>query len=486
MRILFLQDNGINESLLLTEVSAVLKHAGHTTEMLIHREERRFERAVRATNPDLVMIPAQIRGHEWVLRTCRALDRWLPGVPRVLAGSHVTFFPDILERDEVDMIILGEAEYATLDLLDALAGKRPLSSVQNLWYRRGKTIHRSELRPLVQELDSLPLPDRGLYFDRYRFLSDFPWKKFTSGRGCLHHCSYCYQPLYRAMCAGKGTYVRRKSPERVAREVASVARRHPLTNAHFSDDLFITSPRWMERFAEIYPHEAGVPYTVNSSAEFVTEQTARLLAESGCRAVAIGIETGNEALRQEILAKRLRDDDIRQAARLIRDHGMTLVTFNMLASPRETVQDALSTLRLNAELGTDHARVTICFPIPGTRMAEDALAAGQLLEGSGRDIYEPRPGRGDAMGVYFQSALPHRDQFLNLKDLFSLGVSYQALIPVIERLARLPHNPIVSLANFHALLLEKRVFRFSLFQGICYFRHAGWPSDRTANFVSLV
>ena len=40
MRILFLQDNGINESLALTELSAYLKSAGHTTELFLEREEK--------------------------------------------------------------------------------------------------------------------------------------------------------------------------------------------------------------------------------------------------------------------------------------------------------------------------------------------------------------------------------------------------------------------------------------------------------------
>lgn len=486
MRALFLQDNGINESLLLCELSAVLRAAGHRTAVLLEREERDLRAAVEAWSPDLILLPTSIRGHAWVLSTCRRLERWLPDVPRVLAGSHPTFFPDILDFDEVPMIIVGEAEHATLELLDALAGRRPLRNIANLHLKVGKTVHRNGVRPLVEDLDALPLPDRDLYFGRYRFMAAFPWKKFSSGRGCYHHCSYCYQPHYRELVSGRGNYVRRKSPGRVAAEVAAVGAAHPLSNVHFADDLFITSVDWLREFSERHDAAGGAPYTINSSAELITETTAGLLARSGCRAVAIGLETHDQGLRQDILRKRLDNHTIRRAARLIRDHGMTLVTFNMLAAPGEAIRGALETLRFNVDIGAHHARVGICFPIPGTDMARRALAAGQCLEGFGEDIYR-RPDTEDSRPrVYFSSARRDEHRFINLFHLFSLGVAHPRLIPLIERLIDLPQNPLLALGGLHGLLQEKALYRFSLLQGVRYFSHVGWPSRRTSNFVSLV
>ncbi len=486
MRVLFLQDNGINESLLLCELSAVLRAAGHRSAVLLEREERDLRRAVEAQNPDLILLPTSIRGHHWVLRTCRRLQRWLPDVPRVLAGSHPTFFPDILRFPEVQMIIVGEAEQAILELLDALAGKRRLRTIANLHIKGKKTTHRNEVRALVEDLDALPLPHRDLYFGRYPFMAAFPWKKFSSGRGCFHHCSYCYQPHYRELVHGRGSYVRRKSPARVAREVAAVAAAHPLSNVHFADDLFITSMDWLRDFCEAYADAGAVPYTINSSAELITEASAGLLARSGCRAVAIGLETFDQDLRFDIMRKRLDNRTIRRAARLIRDHGMTLVTFNMLAAPGETITDALGTLRFNADIGAHHARVGICFPIPGTQMARRAVDEGQCLDGFGEDIYRRPDTEQSQLRVYFRSARADEHRFVNLTQLFSLGVAHPWLIPLIERLIGLPRNPLLALGGLHGLLQEKALYRFSLLQGVRYFSHVGWPGRRTSNFVSLV
>ena len=485
MRVVFVQDNGLNESLPLAELGGLLGASGHQVSVVIEREERDLRAAVAREAPDLLFIPAAILAHNWVLRTCKRLGGWFPDMPTVLAGSHPTLHPDIIERDGVRMIIVGEVEGATLDLLDALAGKRTLDDIENLHLKRGDRIIRNGLRPLVADLDALPMPDRGMYFDRYPFLGRFPWKKFTSGRGCFNQCGFCYQPIYREMCKGRGTYVRRKSPERIVAEVRQVVERYPTTNVHFSDDLFITKPSWMRAFAELYPREVGIPYTVNSSAEFVTEEMAELLGRSGCRAVAVGVEIYDERLRHSILKKRVTNDQIRNAARWIKARGIKLVTFNMVASPGETVEDSLDTLRFNAELGVDFARVTVCFPIPGSAMASETEANGTSLVKN--DIYAlPDLTEATFDHVFFTTAKPDEHRFVNLAQLFNLGVTRPRLIPLVARAIDLPANRLFGLLATGRMLDEKALFELSFLEGLRYFRHTGPPQKRTANFVSLV
>ena len=486
MHVLFLQDNGINESLLICEASAHLKACGHRTSLLLEREERDLRGAVEGLSPDLVVVQASVLAHNWVRRTCRWLKRHFPGLPVVLAGSHVTFYPDLLKFDEVDMLIVGEAEHALVDLLDALAGRRPLETIPNLHVKRARTEHRNEARPLLEDLDALPLPDRGLYFDRYPFMAAFPWKKFTTGRGCLHACAFCYQPLYRRLMRTKGAYVRRKSPQRVVDEVAAVAARWPLKNTHFSDDLFITDVPWLQGFAERYTDAVPVPYSMNTSADFVTPETARLLGQSRCRTAALGIETHDEALRRSILRKDISNETIREAVRLLRAEHVNVVTFNMLAMPHETLASALETLRFNRDLGVSHARIAICFPLPGTAIAQRAARDGVTLYGYDGDIYalpdmtEARP------GVFFETAKADERRFVNLYRLYGLGLGHALRLPLVERLLDLPPNPLFSLGDLHRMARERQVYGFSWLEGLRYFLHVGLPDKRTTNFVSLI
>ncbi len=487
MRILFIQDNGLDESLLVTETAAYLEASGHRTDLLLEREERDLRGAVAAADPDLVVVPAAIQGHHWSVETCGRLGRWFPDLPVVLAGTLPTFVPDLVQRPGVKMAVVGEAEEALVEICDALAGRRELATVRNLVLRRGKVVHRNELRPLIADLDRMPLPFRDLYYRRYPFLGAFPFKKFSTGRGCFHDCSYCYQPQYRRMCEGKGTYVRRKSPERVVREVEAVARRHPVSNVHFADDLFITHATWLRRFCELYPARIGLPYSINTSADLVSEASAELLARSGCRTVAIGVESGDEGRRRDILGKDLTDASIRGAARAIRRHGITLITFNMLASPGEGWEEGLQTLRFNAELGAQHARVTLCQPLPGTPMAAAASARDLGREGAAEDLFQvPDAGQGRPQ-VYFTSAVQEEGRLLNLHALFSLGTAYPRLLPLLVPLSKLPPNRLLHVGGgLHRMLLERSAYRLSLLDGLRYFLHTGSPERRTANFTGLI
>jgi len=305
-----------------------------------------------------------------------------------------------------------------------------------------------------------------------------------SGRGCYHSCSYCYQPVFRRMYRQKGQYVRRKSPTRVVEEIRSVMDRYPIRFAHFSDDLFITDPQWLEAFTRVHKRRPSLPFSCNSSVDFIKERAVRLLREAGCRSVAIGIETGVEEQRHNILNKRVRDRDILHAARLIKGAGLRLVTFNMLANPGETVQDALATLRINIRAKADYARVNFCFPIPATKMALYSVQAGYLSPTFGKDIYEFKDFGEHGAVPFLPTASPRRMK--NLCHLFNWVVRFPSLFRLVTWMIRLPPNPLFGLAGLIRLHLEKSIAGLSWWNCYRYYRRVGSPEKRTTNFVPFV
>ena len=476
MRILFLQDSAINESLALCDLSGALLAAGHQTRLFLGDEERALDQKIIGFNPSLCILPCSVAGHTWPLAAAVRVKRLLPACFVVLGGTHVTFSPEVVHEPGVDAACVGEAEGAMVELAARLEAHEPYDDVRNLAFLRGNAVVKNPLRPLVDPLDSLPLPDRELYF-RYRFISRFPWKKFTTGRGCVHSCSFCWNTTLRGMYAAGGEFARRKSPGRVVDEIARVKRVHPMHHVHFSDDLFTLRPSWLEAFAPLYRDGVGLPFTCNSSVELVTERVVDALAAAGCAGVAIGIETGNEQLREKILNKTVSNDDVRRAARLIKSRGMRLTTFNMIASPGETLEDAFSTLALNREIGADHVRVNLAVPIPHTSFDTDARASGHL------DGYSPdRINELKRPKVAFQ--LADARSFRNLFYLFRLGVHVPGSERLVRRLVKLP----IPLDPLRALipLEEKRIYNLGWIEGLRFFRHVGDPHKRTTNYVSLI
>ncbi len=479
MRVVFLQDSAVNESLALTMVSAVLKAAGHPTRLFLGDEEADLDACLRDWDADLAIIPCHVTGHRVALEFAERIKRLKPGCVVALGGTHVTFDPDLARHPAVDVCCVGEAEGAMLVLADALARGEGWDGIPNLAYEEEGQLVQNPLRPLREDLDTLPLPDRDLYF-RYPFISRFPWKKFNTSRGCVHSCTFCWNTPLRAMYEGKGTFTRRKSPARAVEEVRVVAERHPLKMVHFSDDLFTIFPGWLEEFARLYKRDVGIPFTCSSSIEMMVPRVAKALQAAGCRGVAIGVETGNEQLRSRIHKKTVTNDDVRRAAALIHAHGMEITAFCMIANPGETLEDALGTIALMREIKADHVRCNIAVPLPHTEFETGSIAAGLLDPDYTRH-------RVDSMKTP-QPAFKTDDAraFTNLFYLFRPAVHHPRLDPLVRRLVHLPTPRVLDFLRLYIPLEEKRIYHIGWRDGLRYFSHVGDPHKRTANYVTLI
>jgi len=486
-RILFLQDSGLNESLAVTDLSSWLQENGHQTHLLLENEERNLTGEMLSYDPKLVVIPCPVGGEHVAKRLASIVKKSMPSVSVMMGGTSATFEPELAMDPNIDAVCAGEAEGVTLELVERLAANESFSDLANLSTCEEGKIVSNPPRALIQNLDDLPMPDRDLYF-RHPFIARFPWKKFATGRGCVHSCSFCWNPnlkeMYdsadRELNRGRSSFVRRKSPERSVEEVAWVKERYPLSAVHFSDDLFTIGTRWLEEFANLYASRVGVPFTCNSSIELVTKSTIDALVAAGCRGVAIGIETGNEDLRSKILNKRVSNDQVRQAARIIKSAGLELTTFNMLGSPGETISDAFDTVRLNREIGTDHMRVALAVPMPHSEWEQQAWNSGHLSEnyssGLAEGLSKPK--------TTFKGS--ETKAFENFYYLFRLMVRHPKFEPGLRAMLRL--NSSRPLQPFRLLnaLEEKRIFNLDWGEGLRFFSHVGDPKSRTANYVTLI
>jgi radical SAM superfamily enzyme YgiQ (UPF0313 family) len=477
--VLFLQDNAINESLALCDLAGVLEAEGHRTLLLLEDEEPDLAGAIRQADPALVVVPSGVGGHETARRLAAAARAHASGATIVMGGTHATFDPTEALRPEVDAVVVGEAERPVAALAAHLSAGTDWRGVGSLaWSDRGELVQNPLLAP-VEDLDALPHPHRDLYY-RYPFIRRFGWKKFNTSRGCVHSCTFCWNPSLRRLMPDGVSFTRRKSPARAVDEVVALRARHPLTSVHFADDLFTVGVGWLERFAPLWRARVGLPFTCSSSIELVTERSVAALAAAGCRGVAIGLETGNEVIRSRILKKTVTNDDVRRSAALIKGHDMELTTYNMLACPGETLDDAWSTVRLNQEIGADFCRVTLAVPIPHTDFEREAIAAGHL---DPADL----DARVDALNTGragFRSA--DSRAFSNLFYLFRVAVHHPRLLPAIRRAVHLPLGRALTPFKLAMALEERRINRLGWVDGARYFRHVGDPRKRTTNYVTLM
>ena len=434
--IVFLQRDPI-EWLGIMYLSSMLREHGHRTEVVIDSLEAQgcLDRAL-SKEADIYALSPLVTDIQWAMELIAEIKRHSNALV-VLGGTHVTLNPDeSLAHPDVDVICLGEGEHPFLELAEAVDSGTSWAGIPNLWVRENGETRRNVLRDLVLDLDSLPFPDRALY-SAYPELRSWGKRPLHIGRGCPYSCSYCHNASKRELVAHKGRYLRWRSVESVLSEVEDLVRTTSFKVLHFVDDGFGINQDWLGEFLPKLSALVDDPPAIfaNMRADMVTEKLCATFSHYGSdrMRLRIAVECGDEEYRQQVLHKTITDDDLHRAAALLHAHGIGFATYNMVGLPGETLDQAISTLRLNVELRPAEAFCFIYQPFPGTQLAQLTLDSGAIdaagLAGAGAEGF-----RG-----YFESfsplSQPNIVQLENVQRLFGIVVKRPALFPMARRLA---------------------------------------------------
>jgi anaerobic magnesium-protoporphyrin IX monomethyl ester cyclase len=442
VRVLFVTQQIDYEPQGIMHLSSALKAAGHQVELVVSVHHDPLAVA-RAFEPDVAAYSVITGSQRYYLNVNRRLKAEWPGLFSVFGGPHPTFFPEMVEEEGVDGICRGEGEAALVELVGALGegGPTAVLELDNWSFRRNGDIVTNPVRPYIEDLDSLPLPDRALVYERDPVMARSKIKHFLTGRGCPYNCTYCFNHALGQIYRGKGKRFRQQSVEYVLEEIRQVRDHYPLEFVVFVDDTFVLSNEWLAEFAAKYPGQIGLPFFCNTRANLVSAEQVRLLKAAGCHSVSMGIETGNDRIRNELLKRRMSREQILEAARLIREGGLHFTTTNMIGLPTSTLQDDFGTLALNIEARPSYAHVFIFQPYPRTELGEFTREQGWMV-GTFDDIGEVA---WDHSVLKFDAA--HKRGLAVLQRFFAIGVEWPRTVPLIRRLTKLPDNPLFLLLN---------------------------------------
>jgi anaerobic magnesium-protoporphyrin IX monomethyl ester cyclase len=437
LKLLFLQRDSLMVQTGVMSLSAVLKQNGHECDILVENLERDFFGAITESKPDVIGISCTTGLHLWARQTARMIKKKLH-VPIAVGGPHPTFYPDSMRDSSIDIICIGEAEHAIAELAEKIDRGDDIASISNLWVRdsRGQ-VHKNPLRPLIQDLDALPFVDRDLYH-KYKPLRAYEHSPLIiTGRGCPYSCSFCFNKTLREMYSRtEGRYVRRRSVMNVINEIRRIQATYDLRRILFMDDTFILDSEWVASFLEAYRQLVAIPFSCLVRADLIDEQIVEALKNAGCFFVRMGIESGNDQLRNQVLNKRITTEQIQNAARLIKKHGIKIATNSILGIPGETVDTALQTLRMNMRIRPDFAWCALMQPYPGTELANYAIKHRYLEDDFSFDDLDH--------SYFFSTPMMIRDKttITNLQKFFSISVAFPFILPAVRCLAKLRPNAI--------------------------------------------
>lgn len=430
-------------------LSAFLKENGHECHFIDLVLERDYLKEIQRINPGIIAYSMTTGRHPFYQRLNVELKRNL-NFFSVFGGPHATFFPEFIEEEGVDAVCRGEGEYPLLELANALESGKDYAHIQNLWVKHEGKICRNEVRPLIEDLDSLPFVDRELV-NKYKHYRKLHRRIVMTSRGCPYNCSYCFNHLYNKLYAGKGKVIRRRSVENVIKELKGLNEKWSPRRFHFTDDVFTLDEEWCLDFSKRYKEEIAISFVAYTRVNLVTDRIIKGLKEAGCLTILYAIESGNDYIRNKVLNRNISEKEILDAVDIFKKYRLRTYSQNMLAIPDETLDMAFETVRLNIRCKPDYAWSSIFQPYPRTDSWTYCKEKGYLTDDNFTEHF------------YKKSILniKNKMEMENLHHLFSITVSFPFLLPLVRLMIRLP------LSNLYYCI-------WHLHRAWCYFFKVKW------------
>lgn len=380
-----------------------------------------------------------------LFRSCLELNKKLKkqfDFVSVFGGPHPTYYPEIIKKDSIDVICRGEGVYPALDLMEALEKGRRYDNIDNLWVKSGNKVTKNSLRPLVKDLDSLAFADYSLFRDGLSGTNPQNMIMVLS-RGCSFGCSYCFSHAFNRLYRDDNIYARRTVGSVIA-EIKGCMNNYDIGFISFCDSIFTLDKTWLEEFSRAYRREIGLPFYCNVHPECVDADRARLLSEAGCSVAGMGIESGNEKVRFDILNRPVTDTRLKESAATLKKHGIKIASGNIIAIPQTDIEDDLKTLKLNIECGVDFPEIFIMSLHQGTDIYEKYCCNDQ------ESLPKPTV---SSLGVFYASTKSfgsdkEKRMIVNLQNLFVVIVVFPFLYPFTRFLVGLP------LSRFYSFLFS--------------------------------
>lgn len=373
-------------------ISAAVKAAGHESRLFEITPYRgrplwgdpyrviktKFSEILSEFQPDVIGFSVMSVNTRIAMILSRLAKHRLPGSLILFGGIHPTIAPEeTIREDCIDILCIGEGDETISEFLAALDKDDDVTKIKGLWVKHNGQIIRNPVRPLIQGLDALPLPDREA-LSPASLQAELYGINLLSSRGCPYPCAYCQNKFLIDLYKDQGKFVRYRSVDNVLEEIAEVVKKFNPSRLSFSDESFTLNKKHLEEFCSKYPRKFQLPFLCQTRPDLIDREKLALLKEAGCDFINMAIESGNPKIRNDILKRHIPTEKIIEAYSLAREFGIRTASFNMIGLPEETLSTVWDTINLNKLLQPDRIMCTVYMPFKGTELGEKCLNSGWL------------------------------------------------------------------------------------------------------------
>lgn len=399
------------DNIFMAYAAAVLKKEGYDVECMdfpiLKKSREDFEKFCAHNDADVVVFYSVFLSKKTDLIARDMLRAGNGAIKFIFMSTEPTASPDdFVDRDTI--VIRGEAEAVICRLATALKNGRPLNDIPAIsFYDDGKTVH-TKGYSTIDDLDSLPFPDRSIFKSKSYYnpkLNRQPFTTMLGSRGCSFGCYFCVpnslsfarEIEFKRDRGGSKPPVRLRSPENIIAEFSMLAG-SGYKAISFIDDQFVWGDDRTIKICEGIG-KFGIEWSCLARADtLLNNKVTEAMGSSGCRFVAMGIESFNQGIL-DFIKKGCGKDVFYRAVENLKKAGIEIELNILIGScPLETEETIEETFREASRLDPDYMLFSICTPFPYTVFSQEARKSGWMT----KTEYEPI----DAMKESFIS-YPH-------------------------------------------------------------------------------
>jgi radical SAM superfamily enzyme YgiQ (UPF0313 family) len=381
--------NGFHEdtySIGLASIVSVTKVSGHNPKVIIVKSRNEYLnvfKEIEDFKPRVVGFSSVSSQFNFVKELATEIKRKSPNIITVCGGVHPTINPRcVLEGRCLDLIFVGESENSFTEFLEKLDCNKPYKDVDNIAYQQKGKLVINKLKPFITNLDSLPYPNREIYpFEE--ILKAVGFAPFLFSRGCPFLCSYCSNHAIAKAYNLPRNSPRYRSAESSISEIEEAIGKFFIRKIMIHDEIFGIDKKWRQEFCEKYKKRVKIKFQCLLRANLIDEELIRLLKDAGCYRISIGVESGNEYIRNKIMNRGMSNKQIENAFDIIRKYGLETNALNIIGVPGETEEMIWDTIKLNRRIKPTDSGLNIFYPYKGTKLGDYCFEKGLVDE----DLY---------------------------------------------------------------------------------------------------
>lgn len=335
-----------------------------------------YFREIADFGPTVVGLTCFTPGVAQFHRLTRQLRDRVPGTALVVGGPHPTVWPrwTLENLAHFDYAMQGECDRSIVHLAEMIEGRRAPDEVPGLVFRRRGEIVCNPA-DYIEDLDALPQIDRTL-LDRY-YRAGLYWDMAARGpldvmitsRGCPYDCNFCFKVDRR---------YRFRSAEHILAEFEELHRRG-VKSIHIQDDAFTINKKRCTAVAEaLVAGDYRFWIKVRSRVNSVDETLLCKLKRAGVRWIIYGFESGSQIMLDS-MNKRSTVAMNERAVVVTKRVGIACYGEIMVGMPGETSETIDQTIAFLLKHKPIVGNAAVLYPLPGTRVYEEARRSGTLM-----------------------------------------------------------------------------------------------------------